>query len=57
MSMAPIWKVCPMCNKKYSWNPDVGKLVCPHCSKLDDKSETLWDKMFKKKEDNKYLKR
>ena len=31
MTMLPIWKKCPLCGKKYSWNPDVGKMWCPQC--------------------------
>ena len=31
MTMIPIIKVCPLCGRKYSFNPDVGKLFCPYC--------------------------
>ncbi len=31
MTMMPVYKKCPRCNRKYSWNPDVGKMWCPNC--------------------------
>ena len=31
MSLLPMYKICPKCKRKYSWNPDVGKIHCPHC--------------------------
>lgn len=31
MTMRPMWKTCPKCHKRYSWNPDVGKIACPRC--------------------------
>lgn len=34
MTMIPVMKKCPKCKKKYSWNPDVGKLWCPTCGPL-----------------------
>lgn len=50
MTMLPILKKCPLCGKKYSWNPDVGKFFCPHCSKSDEKPLDTIGKLFKKKE-------
>ena len=34
MTIVPIYKTCPKCKKKYSWNPDVGKFNCPYCGGL-----------------------
>lgn len=31
MSLSPEKRQCSQCGKKYSWNPDVGKINCPHC--------------------------
>ena len=31
MTMIPMYKRCPICKKKYSWNPDVGQMFCPNC--------------------------
>ena len=31
MTIVPVFKKCPKCNKKYSWNPDVGRMWCPNC--------------------------
>lgn len=30
--MMPMYKNCPVCKRKYSWNPDVGKMFCPYCA-------------------------
>lgn len=32
MTMVPMYKICPRCKRRYYWNPDVGKMWCPHCS-------------------------
>lgn len=34
MSLLPMYKICQKCKRKYSWNPDVGKLQCPHCGAI-----------------------
>ena len=34
MTIIPMFKMCPKCKKKYSWNPDVGKINCPRCGYL-----------------------
>ncbi len=34
MTIIPIFKKCPVCGKKYVWNPDVGKIICPYCHGL-----------------------
>lgn len=34
MTMVPMWKKCPRCKRRYSWNPDVGQMWCPHCGPL-----------------------
>ena len=32
MTMYPMYKTCPKCNRKYKFNPDVGQgMFCPHC--------------------------
>lgn len=31
MTMMPVYKVCPSCRRKYSWNPDAMKMQCPYC--------------------------
>ena len=31
MTMVPMYKKCPKCKRRYSWNPDVGKMCCPYC--------------------------
>ena len=31
MTLVPVYKKCPKCKKKYSWNPDVGHMWCPTC--------------------------
>ena len=31
MTIVPMFKVCSKCKKRYSWNPDVGKIICPYC--------------------------
>ena len=33
MTMMPVYKRCPICLRKYSWNPDIGQLWCPYCGK------------------------
>lgn len=34
MTMIPLYVKCSRCKKKYSWNPDVGKMRCPRCGKI-----------------------
>lgn len=34
MTMVPIYKKYPRCKRRYSWNPDVGKMRCPYCKSL-----------------------
>jgi protein-arginine kinase activator protein McsA len=36
MTIVAQWKICPKCKKKYSWNPDVGKIGCPRCGTITD---------------------
>lgn len=33
MTMLPWRKICPICGREYSFNPDVGKIFCPRCQK------------------------
>ena len=44
MSMVPMYRICPNCKHKYSWNPDVGKLRCPRCGSLyvPDAGGLMW---------------
>ncbi len=47
MTMVPEWRNCPRCRKKYSWNPDVGKITCPYCAEaVKNSSESLLSKIF-----------
>lgn len=47
MTMVPKYKTCSRCKRKYSWNPDVGKIWCPYCSPLGMSStgEIPWRKI------------
>lgn len=40
MSMLPMKRSCPICGKKYSFNPSLGKTFCPYCRKGEDKLKT-----------------
>lgn len=40
MTIIPIFKKCPVCGKKYVWNPDVGKIICPYCHGLGKPQKT-----------------
>ena len=31
MSILPVYKICARCKKQYSWNPSLGKMMCPNC--------------------------
>lgn len=31
MKSKPVYKRCPICKRKYSWNPDTGQIWCPYC--------------------------
>ena len=44
MTIIPISKVCTKCHKKYTWNPDVGKIFCPYCHGLGEKKNSLFRK-------------
>ena len=49
MTIAPMYKICPMCLRKYVWNPDVGQLMCPYCGKKGIPGiDELPRKIFKK---------
>ena len=41
MTMFPKYQTCPKCHKKYSWNPSVGKFICPHCGGLGKRPKLL----------------
>lgn len=53
MTMAPIWKKCPKCHKKYDWNPDAGNFNCPYCHGLGKSMGGIFDTIFGKKKDTK----
>lgn len=31
MTMMPVYKKCPRCNRRFLWNPDTGQFSCPQC--------------------------
>lgn len=31
MTLIPMYKVCPFCRRRYSWNPDAMQIRCPYC--------------------------
>ena len=47
-------KKCSKCGKKYSWNPDVGKMVCSYCHGLGKPQGSILGKVFGQKGINKY---
>jgi len=51
MTMMPMYKTCPKCHKKYSWNPDVGKMFCPHCGGVGKHKKGVLDIIFGKKKE------
>lgn len=34
MTIMPMFKICPKCKRRYSWNPDAGNMWCPYCGLL-----------------------
>lgn len=32
--MVPDMRICPVCHKRYDFNPDVGHFNCPYCHGL-----------------------
>lgn len=51
MTMMPMYKTCPKCHKKYSWNPDVGKMFCPHCGGMGKTPKGILEKLLGKKKE------
>lgn len=54
MTIKPIYKTCPICLRKYSWNPDIGQMWCPHCGKkgilgLDELSRKIFKRGSEKR--------
>ncbi len=49
MTLLPILKVCPKCHKKYSYNPDLGHLLCPYCHGLGKVKKFDIKKILKKR--------
>lgn len=47
MTMVPMFKKCPRCKKRYSWNPDVGKIRCPYCGSCGQAGygDFIWKKI------------
>ena len=52
MTIFPEYKTCPACHKKYSWNPDLGHFMCPHCHGLGTGKKNVFEKIFGKKKDS-----
>lgn len=50
MTIMPMFKICPKCKRKYSWNPDAGNMWCPHCGLLS--VTTIVNNLRKKKNVN-----
>lgn len=48
MTIMPTWKICPICHKRYQWNPDVGKMYCPYCHGSGKAVTDILDKLFGK---------
>ena len=44
MSLVPEKRKCSTCGKIYSWNPDIGKIYCPHCMTFPFKTKKEKDK-------------
>jgi|GEM_PF-701564 len=36
MSMMQMRRTCPRCKKKYTFNPDLGKMFCPRCGPISE---------------------
>ncbi len=54
MTIMPHWKICPRCHRRYDWNPDVGVMKCPYCTKKDMERLKILKRIFSKnKKDNK----
>mgnify|MGYP004498740321 CR=1 FL=1 len=34
MTIMPMFKICPKCKRRYSWNPDARNMWCPYCGPL-----------------------
>lgn len=54
MTIKPIYKTCPICLRKYSWNPDIGQMWCPYCGKkgilgLDELSRKIFKRGSEKR--------
>ncbi|MBO5351771.1 MAG: hypothetical protein J6J42_12885 [Lachnospiraceae bacterium] len=53
MSIIMEIRKCPSCGKRYSWNPDVGKMKCPYCGGLKNpEKKGLFSGLGKQKEKN-----
>lgn len=35
MSLKPMFVKCSKCGKRYSFNPDVGRISCPNCGAVN----------------------
>lgn len=55
MTMVQMYKKCSRCKRRYSWNPDVGKMWCPYCGQLGEAGwgdipwKKIWDILKEKK--------
>lgn len=49
MTIIPMYKTCPKCHKRYSWNPDVGRFNCPYCGGIGRPGKLLKAILTKRK--------
>ena len=49
MTVMPMYKRCPKCKRRYSWNPDAGNMWCPYCGPLAglEAGNMLWNTIKK----------
>lgn len=54
MSILSVFKKCPVCKKKYSWNPDAGQMWCPNCgpTSVPGMGDVPWGKNKEKDKEN-----
>ncbi|MCR5587621.1 MAG: hydrogenase maturation nickel metallochaperone HypA [Lachnospiraceae bacterium] len=41
MTLVPEYRRCKNCGKRFSFNPDVGNIMCPYCGSLMGKKNFL----------------
>lgn len=47
MTLLPIYKICPVCRRRYLWNPDVGRINCPNCSGIGETGSKVARKILR----------